>query len=179
MKVIFVLSALVFLFTGCASNRYLLNDKGEDSRFLINMIKKSSQSGQIQSKPIIVVDGKPYRYDYELKSNKLPVSRSDIQQIDILKKDAAIKVYGEYAHDGVILLTTKSGTNEEKKSFDFDNRKVLILLEEKIITQDEMNALNANDIESIEVIKNKDKITEYTSGNFDGVILIHLKKQTN
>jgi hypothetical protein len=175
MKVIFVLSALVFLFTGCASNRYLLNDKGEDSRFLINMIKKSSQSGQLQSKPIIVVDGKAYMYN-ELKTNKLPVSRSDIKQIDILKKEAAIRVYGEDGKDGVILLTTKSGTNEEKKSFDFSNRKVLILLEGKVITQDEMNALNANDIESIEVIKSKEVIKTYTNGDFEGIILIHLKK---
>jgi hypothetical protein len=174
MKTTFKLFILVFLFTSCSLNRYFLTDKGNDKRFLVNTIKKSSSSGEIQKKPIIVVDGTPYRYDYELKSKGLPFSKNDIKQIDILKKDVGIKVYGDYAKDGVILVTTKSESNKESSSF--DNSNVLILLENKEITRSKMEGINPNDIESIEVFKDKDMVKKYTSQDYDGVIVIHLKE---
>jgi hypothetical protein len=174
MKTISILLFSIFLLSSCSFNRYLLTDKGKDSKFLINTIKKSSNTGEIDRKPIIVVDGTPYRYDYELKSKGLQISKNEIEKIEILKKDVGIKIYGDNAKDGVILLTTKSGSNNDNKSY--DNSKVLILLENKKISQTEMEAINPNDVESIDVIKDKKNVKEYTSEDYDGVIIIHMKK---
>lgn len=63
----------------------------------------------------------------------------------------------------------------EEKQLD-DNSKVLVYLEDKVISLIEMEALNPNDIESVEVIKDRDKIKVYTSDDYDGVIIIHMKK---
>jgi hypothetical protein len=174
MKKITVISLMMFLLTGCSYNRYLLTDKGRDKKFLIQTIKNSSNTGEIQKKPIIVLDGKPYRYNYELKSQKLQISKNDIQKIEVLKKKVGIEIYGDYARDGVIVLTTK--TNSIKDSNTTGNSKVLILLEDKKISRNEMESINPDDIDSIEVLKNTDKIKEYTAEDYDGVIIIHMKK---
>lgn len=57
------------------------------------------------------------------------------------------------------------------------NNNVLYLLGDKAITQSEMEKLDPNEIESVEVIKEKEKIKNYTVGNYDGVIIINLKKK--
>jgi hypothetical protein len=174
MKTISILLISIFLLNSCSFNRYLLTDKGKDSKFLINTIKKSSGSGEIDRKPIIVVDGTPYRYDYELKTKRLQISKSEIKDLEILKKDVGVKIYGDNAKNGVIILTTRSGSNNDNKSF--DNSKVLVLLENKEISNSEMEAINPNDIESVVVIKDKETVKKYTSENYDGVIIIHIKK---
>ena len=174
MKTISILLISMFILSSCSSNRYLLTDKGKDSKFLINTIKKSSASGEVKRKPIIVIDGKPYRYDYELKTEGLQISKKDIKQIDILKKDVGVEIYGEYAKDGVIIVTTKSSSSNDSKPY--NDSKVLILLENKEISQSEMEAIDPNDVESIEVIKNKEKVKSFTSEDYDGVVIIHMKK---
>ena len=40
-----------------------------------------------------------------------------------------------------------------------------------------MEKISPDDIESIDVIKGKEKIKEYTQENYDGVIIIHMKKK--
>jgi L-asparaginase/Glu-tRNA(Gln) amidotransferase subunit D len=53
---------------------------------------------------------------------------------------------------------------------------VLILLDGKEITKEETKNLDTNNIDSIEVIKNKESIKIYTDKAYDGIIIIHLKK---
>lgn len=175
MKTLTKLLILAILVSGCTANRYLLTDKGKDNRFLIDLIKESSKTGKIGKKPIIVVDGVPKRFDYELKSKRLQFSKNDIENIDILKKDIGIKIYGDFAKEGVLVLTTKS--KPDKPAETFDNSKVLILLEDKEISKSEMEKMDPKDIESLEVIKDKDKVRQYTTENYDGVIIIHKKKK--
>jgi len=57
------------------------------------------------TKPLIVIDGIPDRSLYEIDPN-------DIESISVLK-DASAAIYGSRAANGVILVTTKSGTNEK------------------------------------------------------------------
>jgi hypothetical protein len=174
MKTLIRLFILSIFLHSCSVNRYLLTDEGKDKRFLINTINESFKSGKIQKKPIIVVDGKPYRYDYELKSKKLQLSKNDIRRIDILEKDVGIEMYGDYAENGVIILSTQSNYSNDSKSF--SDSKVLILLEDKEISKDEMEKISPRDIISIDVIKDKEIIKKYTSEAYDGVIVIHIKK---
>jgi hypothetical protein len=113
MKTIIKLSILVLLISGCSSNRYLLTDKGKDKRFLIETIKEYSKKGKISKKPIIVVNGVPNRFDYELKNKKLQLSKADIKKIESLKNDVGIRIYGDYAKGGVLVVTTNSYVSKE------------------------------------------------------------------
>ena len=137
MKTIFKLLLIGLIISSCSTNRYLLLDKGKDKYFLANKIKEMAKNGDISKRPIIVIDGEPYRYDYELKNAKLKISKDDIKQIDRVKLDVGIKIYGEAGKNGVLLITTKSDTTTVSKSF--DKSKVLILLEDKEISKEEMN----------------------------------------
>jgi len=168
---------VTILFYGCSSNRYLLTDSGKDKTFLIASIKELAKKGEISQKPLIVVDGIPYRFDVELKDKRLPLSKKDIQQVDRLKEEVGMKIYGAYAKGGVLLITTKSYSIKKTQSADLDKSNVLILLDDKVISKSEMDKKDANDIESIDVVKDKEKVKQYTSENYDGVVVIHTKKK--
>lgn len=61
-----------------------------------------------ETKPLIVVDGFPMEYGtYNINSN-------DIEQISILKDAASASIWGVRAANGVIVITTKKGTKNQK-----------------------------------------------------------------
>ncbi|OFX87834.1 MAG: hypothetical protein A2W99_16090 [Bacteroidetes bacterium GWF2_33_16] len=170
------------MFGSCSSKRYLLTDSNKDKSFLVNKLKEEKSKGLISKKPIIVVDGVPYRFDYELKDSSLDISKSEIKKIEILEREIGIRIYGDFAKDGVVVITTNKQVDQsERKSEDkpkksLEESKVLYLLGDKIITKKDLDSLDPDDIESIEVIKNKEAIKKYTSEDYDGVIIINLKK---
>ena len=112
MKKIFVIILSLTLLGSCSSKRYLLTGTNEDKSFLANMLKEEKNKGQISKKPLIVVDGVPYRYGYELKDSPLDFSKSEIKQIEILKREVGIRIYGDFAKGGVVLITTQKHQNQ-------------------------------------------------------------------
>ena len=69
---------------------------------------------------------------------------------------------------------------KEKATTVGSNNRILIVANEKIITQAELEAINPENIESLKILKDKEQISKYTSGNYDGVIVITLiKKRKN
>lgn len=175
MKKITLLLILAFLINSCSSNRYLLTDKGNEKNYLSKTIKEKSKSGEISTKPLIVVDGVPYRHNMELKNKKLDLSKDEISTINVLKHDAGIAIYGHYADGGVLIITTKSYAAAHSESI--DKKNILFLLGDKSISNSEVEKISPDDIESIDVIKDKEKIKKFTQENYDGVIIIHLKKK--
>lgn len=83
-------------------------------------------------------------------------------------------IYGNQGLNGVLLIETKPFQEKAVKSI--SEGKVLFLLNEKPITQAELEKINPDKIESVKVIKNKKEIAEYTSDEYDGVIIIEMKK---
>lgn len=175
MKKIILFLLLPILISSCSSNRYLLADKGNDKNYLAEIIKEKSKAREISTKPLIVVDGVPCRYDLELKNKKLELLKEEISTINGLKHDAGIAIYGHYADGGVLIITTKSYAIKHPESL--DKKNILFLLGDKAISNSEVEKISPDDIESIDVIKGKEKIKGYTQENYDGVIIIHLKKK--
>ena len=66
----------------------------------------------------------------------------------------------------------------EKFAVGNTNNKVLYVVGKKIISQAEFGTVNPADIESIEV-RNKEDVSKYSSGKYDGVIVITLRKKRN
>jgi serpin B len=56
------------------------------------------------------------------------------------------------------------------------NSRILYVMDKKIISRAEFEAIIPEDIEKFKVLKDEEKIRKYTSGNYDGVIVITLKK---
>jgi len=166
-----VLCLLLFV-ASCSTNRYELTDRGNDKLLLQKRIDESASTGMISKTPMLVIDGKPFRYDVELKKHKLKLSHGDIARIDILKMETAVNIYGEMGKKGVILISTV----KLNRGFIPDNN-MLILSGGKKISMEEMKKINPLDIESIVIVKTKSEIQKYTSEECEGVIVINLKKK--
>lgn len=73
----------------------------------ISIRGQNSISGS--NSPLIVLDGIIFR------GNLVDINPGDINSIDILKDASAAAIYGSQSSNGVILITSKSGTYNEKK----------------------------------------------------------------
>ncbi|MEN3323911.1 hypothetical protein VP395_09240 [Mariniflexile soesokkakense] len=173
---------IVLLVYNCSTSRYVLNDQNKaDKNFLISKINESKAKGEISSnKPIIVVDGKPFRYNFELKENKLELVKSDIKKIDVLKKEVGMRIYGDFAEGGVMLITTtpevaSKDTNSENS--DIDNKNILFLVDGKQVTSEVIKSINPNDIDSVDVLKDEASKKLYPDKSYDGIIHVKMKKK--
>jgi hypothetical protein len=70
--------------------------------------KVSQYKGQLRVKenPLIVLDGKPYRYDNLKKEKTLKVYADTIVSIGSLPWETGKALYGNRAEDGVIIIST-------------------------------------------------------------------------
>jgi len=64
--------------------------------------------------PLYVVDG------YPISGGLASINPSDIQSMDVLKDASAAAIYGNRASNGVVIITTKRGTNQEGVVISFD-----------------------------------------------------------
>lgn len=101
------------------------------------------------------------------------------------KNTKAILFIGRYVKppDGEMIEKKNLTYNlEKRKNEKFavgnTNNKILYVVGKKIISQAEFDTIKPGDIESIEVVKNED-ISKYSAGNYNGVIVITLKKRKN
>jgi len=175
MKNVLRISIVLFLLSGCTSNRYLLTDPGEDKKFLIEFIKELSDRGELSKHPLLVVDGVPKRYKVELKNEKLQLSKEQIASMDRMQQNTAEEIYGEPAKEGVLLITTKA--KEYEKNMPFNKDKVLFIVEDQEYSYEELIKINPDDIASITVIKGKKDMKPYTTEDYEGVVIIHLKEK--
>ncbi|MEL7531996.1 MAG: carboxypeptidase-like regulatory domain-containing protein, partial [Bacteroidota bacterium] len=113
-------STLVFSFIGLSSHEVKLTESGI---IRVELSKSSSKhsffkSGQEEPNigkeiklmsekekaPLIILDGKEVGKGFEMNS----ISPDDIESVNVIKGDKAVKKYGEKGRNGVVLITTKS-----------------------------------------------------------------------
>lgn len=174
MKNTIIILCLLLLVASCSTSRYELTGNGQERYFLQKRIDESVAVGMISKTPLLVVDGKTYRYNVELKKQKLDLSGKDITQIDILKWDKAMSIFGEEGKMGVMLITTSASRAAKGVSTDGN---VLVLLEGNKISFEDLKKIDPIDIESIDIIKTKEQIQNFTWEAYDGVIVIKLKQK--
>ena len=92
-------------FSMYSQSRYELLDKGKEKLFLTDSISKLAQNGLITNQPIVVINGKPSRYQ-DLENHKLQLSKSAIEKIVALDKQIGINIYGSFGEAGVLIITT-------------------------------------------------------------------------
>ena len=79
----------------------------------------SPLSGSL-NQPLFVIDGVAFNADALAGSNPLlALSPNDIEKIDILKDAAATAIYGSRGANGVVIVSTKRGTKNQKTAVDF------------------------------------------------------------
>jgi len=126
----------------------------------INSIKASST-------PLIVVDGIPF------SSGSLnDISPSDIASMEVLKDASSSAIYGSRAANGVLLITTKRGTNE-KATIEFNGSLQLQTIANKPDLMDGEEYLafkqaayeNAGKAFGVEDVLDKNELESYNANN--------------
>ncbi|POY41113.1 hypothetical protein C3L50_00875 [Flavobacterium alvei] len=98
---------LLLSFSIYSQNRYELVDEGKDKLFLSDSISKMAVKNLITDKPIVVIDGKPFRYQ-DLENQKLLLNKAEIEKIVAIDKQKGIAIFGSFGEAGVIIITTNS-----------------------------------------------------------------------
>jgi len=148
------------------------NNRGEKSKLKITEIEKT---------PLYILD------DKEVSKEKADNLNTElIDSINILKGKEAINKYGDKGKNGVIIITTKTYANKTKakvfiKSSNTEitlkdlKTPLLIFINDKESTQQELDVLNPNTIESINVLKEKNAIKHYGEKGKNGAIIVKTK----
>lgn len=99
----------------------------------------------------------------------------DIESMSVLKGESALKLYGEEGSKGAILITTKKNAEENKSKLSAsDMKKAVVFVDGKRVLN--IDAVNTDDIESIDVLKGKLATDKYGEDGGKGVVLIRTKK---
>lgn len=127
-------------------------------------------------KALYVVDGVRMPADWKREA----LNPADIYQIEVFRGEEAMRLYGNEAEDGVVVITTKSYHKElAQKPIDplhVANQEPLFVVDGMEISHDALNSLNPDRISSITVLKNESATAKYGDKGKNGVVLITLKK---
>jgi TonB-dependent SusC/RagA subfamily outer membrane receptor len=130
--------------------------------------------------PLVIIDGQ--KSDIGKMKGLNP---NEIDNINVLKDAVAIKLYGEEAKNGVILINTKQAKNsassttvveENVRVVDMNSGKHLVTLDGKEISPEAMNLISPDKIESVTVFNGKSSIEMYGDKGKYGTIIIISKK---
>ena len=157
----------------CSTKKYLLADETSENKRLIELVKNLKKEGKINKNPVVVINEKVIESE-ELKN--LKIYNSEIIDISVIERNNTemTQIYGEQSTNGILLIETKPF--QEKAVRTISESKVLLLIDGKETPYEKIETIDPNDIESVTVIKDKKEISKYTSENYDGVIIIVMKK---
>ncbi len=130
---------------------------------------------KISDDALYLIDGKVVSHD--LIKNLNP---DHIESVEVIKGESAIEKYGTKGKNGVIYVKMKSGDNKpDGLSFRVigiqPGSDILFLIDGEKATMEEVKLLNTSDIQSIEVLKNKEAKKEYGDAGIGGVVKITMK----
>jgi N-acetylmuramoyl-L-alanine amidase len=189
----------VLIETGFLSNQkdvdYLINPKNQQTiaRNILSGIEKYAEQNEsviiypvnaipdtvpastlqlkskVPSNILFIVDGKIVP-----KKEAMAINPNDIQSVNVLKDEAAKKLYGEKGKNGVVIINKKS---KEMPAVIFldkidKTKEPLYFLDGKEISEDQLRPLSPGSIESIKILKGENAIGIYGQKGKNGVILI-------
>jgi len=103
----------------------------------------------------------------------------DNRSNEIILMGRYIKPTGGEKIEKEILEKNLDNRMQEKFSVGNEYKEPLYVVDKKILSPVEFKRIKTEDIESMTVINNKEEIRKYSSGNYEGLIIITLKKKRN
>ncbi len=144
----------------------------------VSQLEKEFLKNSSENPPLLLLDGEVIN-----KSKMESLNPLDIGCIDALKDKSAIDIYGYKGKNGVIEIVSKSKMVTEEKIkadesivFDDPKKEPLINLDGKIIDYNTMRAIKSDQIESVNVLKDKMATDKYGEKGKNGVLELTLKK---
>ena len=116
--------------------------------------------------PIYVFNGKKIT-----KKELEKISTTSIKSITVLKGKEAVKLHGENAKDGVVIITSKLKSSPKEK-FNLNKDKALYIIDGK---EAKSASINPGQIKDVNVLKGKTATDEYGDKGKNGVLVIRTK----
>lgn len=123
--------------------------------------------------PMVLLDGKRISKE-QMKS----INPEHIKEITVYKGDEAVKLYGEKARDGVILITKKTPEEQRKQPevvSDPMPENALFILNGEKVRKDKVDKLRPEEIKKVDVLKGEKAVEAYGDEGKNGVIKITTK----
>jgi len=156
------------LINGKVSGVQIVNSGGSPSAGSTIRIRGGA-SLNASNDPLIVLDGVPMEVGGSVSgsSNFLSlINPNDIESMTILKDASSTAIYGSRASNGVIIITTKKGTNSKKPKITFSTTNSLSTKTKvaEMISRDEMYALvSANGTDTQKSLLNNNVNTDWNN----------------
>lgn len=174
----------IFYITNNTGKVHTVKDlKGENKQLMLFKKKDKQKKPFIdaENSPLVFLDGK------EIKTDELnTINPDEIKSMEVLKDKTVTEKYGEKGKNGVIFILSKEGTtyktddeivlSKEKILITNNGKTPLYILDGEEITLAQMNAIEANDIASVFILKDKSATKKYGKKGKNGVVIITLKK---
>jgi beta-lactamase regulating signal transducer with metallopeptidase domain len=128
-------------------------DPSERSNIKKIVISPSNSKMFGNKKPLYVIDGKIIENDTDFDNLK----PENIVTMNVLKGEAATKLYGYKAKDGVVVIETKKaqGFMDYKLKADYLDENITYYLVDEKITAEQMKKINPDDIATVDVRKDE------------------------
>ncbi len=118
--------------------------------------------------PLIIIGGREVPYDTLQSINQDSIASIDVlKDFAFLKRPEFVKKYGDKGKDGVLVIHMKN------------EKKPLCLVDGKELSLDAVKAMDQNEIESINVLKDEAARAIYGEKGKNGVIIVTLKKKSS
>ena len=170
-----------------SANIKVVPDKKKATLSIVKVGETAKLESNIDlSKYLILIDNKEATIE---DTKKLKASGNYV--FGIIEDEEAIKKYGEKAKNGVVSITTvgngvlyNDNTSEivigmEQKTSSNIPEDILIIIDGKESSKADMEKLNIDNIESIDVLKDKTATQKYGDKAKNGVIIVKTQKKPN
>lgn len=85
---------------------FILKDTNNDKHYLADSISRVFQQGYIGKSPLVAIDGIVFKYQKKFDTVMLPLSKSEILNIEFINKNDGELVYGKDADSGAVIINT-------------------------------------------------------------------------
>ncbi|HEX6751701.1 MAG TPA: TonB-dependent receptor plug domain-containing protein [Longimicrobium sp.] len=179
LKCLAVFGGIILVSGGCAPDR-LVSPTAPSGQMV-----RASEGASVSARPMVIVDGKVYTTE-----NGVPeIDAAQIANIEVLKGDAATRVYGQAGANGVVIITTRAGAEGGEQRIALDpgatfrirgNATVaaenpLVLVDGVVVPVSALRDIDADDIRDIQVLKGPAAVQQYGDRAADGVVLVRTK----
>lgn len=155
---------------------FVLEKKTEKQVHLLDDTPNLKITSFTKSEPLYILDGKEITKD-DLNGKITP---DEIENINILKDESAVKIYGEKAKNGVVLITSKKAAEPTKLRKPVIEKLMpedaLWLLDGKEMEKEQIQKLSPDSIQSMNVLKGEAATKKHGDKGKNGVIEITTKK---
>ena len=149
------------------------NEKSKTKTFLAKYVDSLKVQHSLGENPMILFDGVPIGYE-NMNDGWFSIKEEEVHEIEYVKKGQT-KIYGNKDEFGVILLYTRESMLKKLDESWIHEIKRIYVLNAKVVSKAFIQDLDRDEILDVSIFRDQNKISEFTSENFDEMVKVITK----